>query len=55
MDEYISLLDTYSGHRSLEEAKRRELYGRIRSRIEARPHGRVTKTYITMLNVARQR
>lgn len=54
-EEYISLLDTYSGHRSLEEAKRRDLYSRIRSRIEARPHGRVTKTYITMLNVARRR
>jgi SAM-dependent methyltransferase len=52
-DEYIALLDTYSGHRSLEEAKRQELYDRIRRRIEARRDGRVTKTYLTMLNVAR--
>jgi SAM-dependent methyltransferase len=54
-DEYIALLDTYSGHRSLEEARRQELYDRIRRRIAARPAGRVVKTYITMLNVARRR
>jgi SAM-dependent methyltransferase len=54
-DEYIALLDTYSGHRSLEEGKRKDLYDRIRRRIEARPGGRVTKTYLTMLNVARVR
>ncbi len=54
-DEYIDLLDTYSGHRALDEARREELYGRIRRRIEARPDGRVTKTYLTMLNVARKR
>jgi SAM-dependent methyltransferase len=53
-DEYIALLDTYSGHRSLEEAQRQELYNRIRRRIGARPDGRVTKTYLTMLNVARR-
>jgi SAM-dependent methyltransferase len=54
-DEYISLLDTYSGHRSLEARRREELYDRIRRRIAARPDGRVTKTYLTMLNVARVR
>jgi SAM-dependent methyltransferase len=53
-DEYISLLDTYSGHRALEKAKRRDLYDRIRRRIEAQPDGKVTKTYLTMLNVARR-
>jgi SAM-dependent methyltransferase len=54
-DEYISLLNTYSGHRALEDERRAELYARIRRRIEARPDGRVVKTYITMLNVARKR
>lgn len=54
-DEYIRLLDTYSGHRSLDDATRGELYDRIRGRIAARPGGRVTKTYLTMLNVARKR
>jgi SAM-dependent methyltransferase len=54
-DEYISLLDTYSGHRALDDRRRAALYDRIRRRIEARPGGRVVKTYITMLNVARKR
>jgi SAM-dependent methyltransferase len=54
-DEYISLLDTYSGHRALDDERRTQLYERIRRRIEARPDGRVVKTYITMLNVARKR
>jgi SAM-dependent methyltransferase len=54
-DEYIALLDTYSGHRALEDERRTELYDRIRRRIEARPDRRVVKTYITMLNVARKR
>jgi SAM-dependent methyltransferase len=54
-DEYVSLLDTFSGHRSLDEETRMRLYDRIRRRIEARPDGRVTKTYIMMLNVARKR
>ena len=54
-DEYISLLDTYSGHRALDDQRRTQLYDRIRRRIEARPGGRVTKTYVTMLNVARKR
>jgi SAM-dependent methyltransferase len=53
-DEYLALLDTYSGHRALDDKRRQELYRRIRRRIEARPDGRVTKTYLTMLNVARK-
>jgi SAM-dependent methyltransferase len=54
-EEYIALLNTYSGHRALDDKRRDELYRRIRARIEARPGGRVTKTYLTMLNVARKR
>jgi SAM-dependent methyltransferase len=55
VDEYISLLNTYSGHRALDDERRTQLYDRIRRRIEARPDRRVVKTYITMLNVARRR
>jgi SAM-dependent methyltransferase len=54
-DEYISLLDTYSGHRALDDRRRTRLYDRIRRRVEARPGGSVTKTYLTILNVARKR
>jgi SAM-dependent methyltransferase len=53
-DEYIALLDTYSGHRSLDDARRAQLYDRIRRRIATRPEERVTKTYLTMLDVARR-
>jgi hypothetical protein len=49
----VSLLNTYSGHRALDDDRREELYDRIRRRIEARPERRVTRTYPTMLNVAR--
>jgi SAM-dependent methyltransferase len=50
--EYVAVLDTYSGHRELEPGRRHELYDRIRRRIESRPSGRVTKTYLATLNVA---
>jgi SAM-dependent methyltransferase len=54
-DEYIALLNTYSGNRAREDEEREELYARIRRRIEAQPSRTVTKTYLTMLNVARKR
>jgi SAM-dependent methyltransferase len=54
-EEYLNVLDTYSGHRSLPAATRRELYEGIRGRIEGRPNGRVRKTYLTILHVARRR
>ncbi len=53
--EYIAVLDTYSGHRSMDEDARHELYRRIRRRIEDRPKDRVSKTYLAILNVARKR
>jgi SAM-dependent methyltransferase len=53
--EYVAVLDTYSGHRSLEPGKRRDLYSRIQRRIEARPDAAITKTYLAILNVARKR
>jgi SAM-dependent methyltransferase len=51
-DEYIAVLDTYSGHRALDDERREELYRRIRRRIQAEPGEAVTKTYLTTLNVA---
>jgi SAM-dependent methyltransferase len=54
-DEYVAVLDTYSGHRALEDATRQRLHERIRGRIEARPGGTVRKTYLATLNVARLR
>jgi len=53
-DEYIAVLDTYSGHRSLEPAKRQRLYDLIQKRIESRPERSVAKTYLASLNVARK-
>ena len=51
-DEYIGLLNTYSGHRALDDATRERLLARIHGRIEARPGRRVRKTYFAMLSVA---
>jgi SAM-dependent methyltransferase len=48
-DEYIAVLDTYSGHRTLPPERRDELYRRIRGRIGERT---VTKTYLFTLNLA---
>ena len=48
-DEYIAVLDTYSGHRSMADDERNELYRRIRERIGERT---VTKTYLFTMNVA---
>ena len=50
-DEYIAVLDTYSGHRSIPEDRRLELYRRIHARIGART---VRKTYLFILNVAQR-
>jgi SAM-dependent methyltransferase len=54
-DEYLALLDTYSGHRARDEATRERLNERIRRRIEARPGQTVRKTYLALLNVAGRR
>jgi len=54
-DEYIDVLSTYSGHRALDEERRNALFERIRRRIATRPGGRVRKTYLALLNVARSR
>jgi len=48
-DEYVDVLDTYSGHRALAPATRERLYERIRTRIG---DATVRKTYLATLTVA---
>jgi SAM-dependent methyltransferase len=54
-EEYIDVLETYSGHRDFDDAQRQELYRRIRERIGRRPGRRVRKSYLAILNLARAR
>jgi SAM-dependent methyltransferase len=53
-EEYIGVLDTYSPNRAMEPAKRERLFDLIRRRVEATPDGRVRKTYLFTLNLARR-
>jgi len=48
-DEYVNLLDTYSGHHAMEPQIRARLYARIRRRIGDET---VRKTYLATLDVA---
>jgi SAM-dependent methyltransferase len=50
-DEYVHLLDTYSGNRALDASTRGRLFERIHARIEAAPGRRVRKTYLATLTV----
>jgi SAM-dependent methyltransferase len=54
-NEYIDLLNTFSGHIAMEPGKRDFLYRNIRERIEARPDRRVRRHWLAILNVARKR
>jgi protein-L-isoaspartate O-methyltransferase len=49
---YIAVLGTYSGHLALDPGARLRLMDRIRERIEARPDGKVRKSYMALLYVA---
>lgn len=53
-DDYIGVLNTYSGHRALDDDTRQRLLSRIHRRIDARPGRQVRKTYLAMLNVAQR-
>jgi SAM-dependent methyltransferase len=53
-EEYIGVLGTYSPNLAMEPATRERLFDRIRRRVEARPGGRVRKTYLFTLNLARR-
>jgi hypothetical protein len=48
--EYLALLDTFSGHIAMGEAKRERLYAEIRRRIGG---GSVRRHWLSILHVAR--
>jgi SAM-dependent methyltransferase len=50
-DEYLAVLDTYSGNRALDPGTRDRLFERIHARISAAPGGTVRKTYLATLTV----
>jgi SAM-dependent methyltransferase len=53
-DEYIDLMNTFSGHIAMEPEKREFLYRNVRERIEARADPRVRRHWLAILNVARK-
>jgi SAM-dependent methyltransferase len=53
-DTYISLLDTFSGHIAMDEAKRERLYREIRARIARRENPTVRRHWLAILHVARR-
>jgi SAM-dependent methyltransferase len=54
-NEYVDLLRTYSGHRALPAPARAGLLDCVKTLIETRYGGRVTKRYLTQLWTARRR
>jgi SAM-dependent methyltransferase len=53
-DAYIRLLDTFSGHITMEQWQRDRLYGEIRRRLARRPDGLLRRHWGVVLNVARK-
>jgi SAM-dependent methyltransferase len=53
-EEYVGLLNTFSGHISMDPAKRKHLYSEIRRRIGQRPDPRVRRHWYAILHVARR-
>jgi SAM-dependent methyltransferase len=53
-DEYIALLNTFSGHIAMETAKREHLYREIRQRISRRADPRVRRHWYATLHVGRR-
>jgi SAM-dependent methyltransferase len=54
-EEYLALLDTFSGHVAMERATRERLYAEIRKRIAARADARVLRHWFAVLHVAQRR
>ncbi len=48
-EEYVGVLETYSGHRAAEPELRERLYELIRRRIDARPGCEVRKSYLALM------
>jgi SAM-dependent methyltransferase len=53
-EEYIRLLDTFSGHIAMAPWQRNRLYGEIRRRLAERPGGRLRRHWGAVLQVARR-
>lgn len=51
-EEYIALLDTFSGHLGMPVAKRELLYGKVAELLGRRPDGRVRRAWLAILHVA---
>ena len=54
-EEYIELLDTFSGHLAMADWKRKRLYGEIRRRLAMRRDHSVRRHWGAVLHVARRR
>ena len=54
-EEYIDLLNTFSGHLAMADWKRKRLYGEIRRRLALRPDHSVRRHWGVVLQVARRR
>ncbi|MGH3739055.1 MAG: class I SAM-dependent methyltransferase [Micromonosporaceae bacterium] len=54
-EEYIQLLDTFSGHIAMAAWQRNRLYREIRRRLAERPDGRLRRHWGAVLHVARRR
>ncbi|SFT27180.1 trans-aconitate 2-methyltransferase [Paenibacillus sp. BC26] len=55
VEEYIKLLETFSGHILMEEWKRKKLFSEIRLRLNRRPDQSVRRHWGAVLHVARRR
>jgi SAM-dependent methyltransferase len=53
-DQYIELLETFSGHLVMSGAQKERLYGAIRDRAGARPDPRIRRHWGAVLHVARR-
>ncbi len=53
-EEYIDLLNTFSGHIVMDPDKREYLYRNVRERIAARPDPRIRRHWLAILNIARR-
>lgn len=54
-DQYIDLLNTFSGHIAMQQSQRDQLYGEIRRRLERRPDRLLRRHWGGVLHVARRK
>ncbi|HEY6740151.1 MAG TPA: methyltransferase domain-containing protein [Actinopolymorphaceae bacterium] len=54
-EQYIALLETFSGHIAMAPRKRERLYGEIRRLVARRPHGTIERHWSVVMTVGRRR